>query len=83
MALKDTWKDLKNYIEGVPDSGEMASADDINEIAQAVIQIESNMGDWDGNANNIDKLLDKILNPDDYPISNKEDIITPITVESG
>ena len=37
----------------------------------------------DGNVGDIDKLLDKILNPDDYPISNKEDIITPITVESG
>lgn len=42
MALKDTWKDLENVVEGVPDSGEMASADDINEIAHAVIDIEKN-----------------------------------------
>lgn len=42
MALKDTWKDLENVIEGVPESGEMASADDINKIAHAVIDIEKN-----------------------------------------
>lgn len=42
MELKDTWKDLENYIEGVPDSGEKASADDINNIAHAVIDIENN-----------------------------------------
>jgi hypothetical protein len=42
VELKDTWKDLENYIEGVPDSGEMASADDINNIAHAVIDIENN-----------------------------------------
>ena len=35
MELKDTWVDKINDVDDV-------NADDINEIAQAVIQIESN-----------------------------------------
>lgn len=41
MALKDIWKDLKNAIEGVADSGDDISADDINNIAHAVIELEN------------------------------------------
>ena len=41
MALKDIWKDLQNAIEGVPNSGDDISADDINNIAHAVIDLEN------------------------------------------
>ena len=44
MALKDNWVDLEDYVEGVPDSGQMASAEDINEIAHAVIDLEEESG---------------------------------------
>ena len=44
MALKGTWIDLEDYVEGVPDSGQMASAEDINEIAHAVIELEEKGG---------------------------------------
>lgn len=45
MALKDIWKDLQNAIEGVPNSGDDISADDINNIAHAVIDLENDDGD--------------------------------------
>lgn len=44
MALKDIWKDLQNAIEGVPNSGDDISADDINDIAHAVINLENDGG---------------------------------------
>ena len=44
MALKDTWVDLEEAIEGVPDSGDEASAEPINRIAHAVISLENNGG---------------------------------------
>lgn len=43
MALKDTWVDLQDVVEGVPDSGSDISVEPINEIAHAVIQNENNM----------------------------------------
>lgn len=44
MALKDTWVDLEEAIEGVPDSGDEVSAEPINRIAHAVISLEENGG---------------------------------------
>ena len=41
MKLKDTWKDLQDAVEGVPDSGDKASVESINEIAHAVIDLEN------------------------------------------
>lgn len=43
MALKDTWVDLQDVVEGVPYSGSDISVEPINEIAHAVIQNENNM----------------------------------------
>lgn len=40
MALKDTWKDLENAIEGVAGSGDDISVEPINDIAHAVIENE-------------------------------------------
>ena len=42
MALKDNWIDLEDAIEGVPNSGDDASAETINKIAHAVIDLEKN-----------------------------------------
>lgn len=42
MSLKDNWIDLEDAIEGVPNSGDDASADTINQIAHAVIDLEEN-----------------------------------------
>lgn len=42
MALKDIWKDLENAVEGVAGSGSDISADNINDIAHAVIDLENN-----------------------------------------
>ena len=47
MALKDTWVDRVNGVDEV-------SAEDPNEIAHAVIELENNMGD-------IDSALDGII----------------------
>lgn len=47
MALKDTWVDRVNGVDEV-------SAEDPNEIAHAVIDLENNMGD-------IDSALDGII----------------------
>lgn len=44
MALKDTWVDLEDAIEGVPDSGDEVSVEPINKIAHAVIFLEENGG---------------------------------------
>lgn len=41
MALKDTWKDLEDAVEGVTGSGDGASADTINDIAHAIIDLEN------------------------------------------
>ena len=42
MALKDTWVDLEDAIEGVPDSGDVVSVEPINKIAHSVIALEKN-----------------------------------------
>ena len=44
MGLKGNWTDLEDYVEGVPDSGQMASAEDIDKIAHAVIEMEDKGG---------------------------------------
>lgn len=44
MALKDDWKDLENKVQGDPDSGSEISAEPINKIAHAVIDLEENEG---------------------------------------
>lgn len=44
MALKDIWVDLEDAIEGVADSGSEISAENINNIAHAVIALEENGG---------------------------------------
>ena len=40
MALKDEWKDLQDAVAGVPNSGSDVSAEPINKIAHAVIDLE-------------------------------------------
>lgn len=40
MALKDTWVDLQDAVAGIADSGDEISAEPINDIAHAVIDIE-------------------------------------------
>ena len=42
MALKDTWQDLEDKIQGEPDSGSEISVEPINDIAHAVIALEEN-----------------------------------------
>lgn len=42
MALKDTWKDIQNATEGIAGSGDDISAEPINKIAHAVIDLEKN-----------------------------------------
>lgn len=42
MALKDTWQDLEDKIQGEPDSGSDISVEPINNIAHAVIDLEEN-----------------------------------------
>lgn len=44
MALKDTWKDLEDEIDGVPDSGSDITVEPINAIAHAVIKLEEDSG---------------------------------------
>lgn len=40
MALKDTWVDLQNAVAGVENTGSDVSAEPINNIAHAVIDLE-------------------------------------------
>lgn len=47
MALKDTWIDLEDAVEGVPDSGSDITVEPINAIAHAVIKLEKNSGNVD------------------------------------
>lgn len=42
MALKDTWEDLEDKVQGDPDSGSEISVEPINDIAHAVIDLEKN-----------------------------------------
>ena len=42
MALKDTWQDLQDKVQGDPDSGSEVSVKPINDIAHAVIDLEEN-----------------------------------------
>lgn len=42
MALKDTWKDLQDAVEGEPYSGSEVTVEPINKIAHAVINLEEN-----------------------------------------
>ena len=70
MALKDKWKDLQNAIEGVPNSGDDISADTINAIARAVIDIENDGVGTSGNYNDLTNKPITVLNY--YP--SKEDL---------
>lgn len=45
MALKDSWEDLEDKVQGDADSGSEISVKPINEIAHAVIDIEANKAD--------------------------------------
>lgn len=45
MALKDTWTDLEDAIDGVPDSGSEITVEPINAIAHAVIKNEDDIND--------------------------------------
>lgn len=45
MALKDIWTPLQDAVAGVPNSGSDVSAKPINDIADAVIELEENMND--------------------------------------
>lgn len=47
MALKDTWKDLQDKIQGDENSGDKISVEPINDIAHSVIEIEEKIGDKD------------------------------------
>lgn len=47
MALKDTWKDLEDAVQGVQDSGSTLTVKPINDIAKSVIEIEKQMKDED------------------------------------
>ena len=49
MALKGNWVDLEDAIEGVPNSGDDASAETINKIAHAVMELEDK-----GDGGNVD-----------------------------
>jgi hypothetical protein len=40
MALKDTWEDLQDKVQGDPDSGSEISVEPINDIAHAVMDLE-------------------------------------------
>lgn len=40
MALKDTWIDLQDAIEGIAGSGSDLTVEPINDIAHAVIELE-------------------------------------------
>lgn len=42
MALKDTWEDLEDKVQGDPDSGSEITVQPINDIAHAVIDLEEN-----------------------------------------
>ena len=47
MALKDTWKDLEDAVQGDKDSGSDLTVKPINDIAHTVIEIEKQMKDED------------------------------------
>ena len=54
MALKDTWKYKVNGVDYV-------DATDINSIAQAVIETETNIGNIETNIGDIERALDSII----------------------
>ena len=45
MALKETWTDLEDAVDGVPDSGSDITVEPINAIAHAVIDNEKAITD--------------------------------------
>ncbi len=70
MALKDTWQDLENKIEGIPDSGSDLTVEPINEIARAVIELEEN-GTGGGGAGGSITVDDKMSDTSTNPVQNK------------
>lgn len=80
MAFKDTWKDLQDAVQGIPDSGDDASAETINDIAHAVIDLEDNVNRKEDVSNKVTE-ISKNATDEQYPsakavydkISNVED----------
>lgn len=56
MALKDTWKDLQDAVQGVLDSGDDASVEPINDIAHAVIDLEDNINRKEDKNNKVNSI---------------------------
>ena len=55
MALKDTWVNRQNEIDDV-------DAEDINSVAQAVIQLEENKQSQDEKIEEIESMLEELNN---------------------
>jgi hypothetical protein len=80
VAFKDTWKDLQDAVQGIPDSGDDASAETINDIAHAVIDLEDNVNRKEDVSNKVTE-ISKNATDEQYPsakavydkISNVED----------
>lgn len=66
MALKDKWVDKINGVD-------INSADDINQVAHAVMELEKNSA----------VIIDKIIDPDNNPLSVTEDSVLDIPMEVG
>lgn len=66
MALKDKWVDKINGVD-------INSADDINQVAHAVMELEKNS----------DVIIDKIIDPDNNPLSDSTETIVNFVMETG
>lgn len=66
MAFKDTWKDLQDAVQGIPDSGDDASAETINDIAHAVIDLEDNVNRKEDVSNKVTE-ISKNATDEQYP----------------
>lgn len=73
MALKDTWKDLEDAVDGVAGSGDDISVGPINDIAHAVIENEEAIDDLKKNGGGsasiaVDDIMSSIST---NPVQNK------------
>lgn len=66
MALKDKWVDKINGVD-------INSADDINQVAHAVMELEKNSA----------VIIDKIIDPDNNPLSESTETIVNFVMETG
>lgn len=72
MALKDTWKDLEDAVQGIEDSGSDLTVKPINDIAHAVIKNEEDIKDLKKNGGGASITVDDAMSDTSTnPVQNK------------